>query len=262
MNSKFKNMMFGGVVAAAAAFALTGQANAAATWQVDDNEAPAGTNVYNVDQLSFVYSSSINQIIAGGDGLGGNDDTFTEQGHAVGQAYSLNGSNSPSNLCGIPGTCYGLTADFIGHGETNVIGGDIAALFTDFSVDLYFDTDLDGVGDDLFATASLAAPSVVLLDNLLSADGNFSVLLDVTLLAGYEGYWIPSQMVMTLAGNVDDIALPAGLVAGADGSYDMSITNAVTNLKPSAAQIAEPATLGLLGFGLLGLGLFRRRRTA
>lgn len=245
-------------------------ARADVVFTVDENVVPGtggfctGANcIYDADKLNGFYEETLTI----------NDDfTFDTNAIANFTAYVLGGGATGTGLpgCseGVNVACYDIYAVFTSSGSVDPLTG----VFTGATgfVELYLDPSQDTI-KTLGATGS-SAPSIndvsgddllVLWSNnldqaigtIVPPTGGFFDLtfLDVLLTAFGETYY-PSLAGLTLSavvdGDFDTVPSPP-----VPGTY-----NVEGDLSVVFNTVPEPATLTLLGFGLLGTGVMARRR--
>lgn len=242
----------------AATMGLSGQAfGFGATFTVDESALGGNAGLVSANNFNFNYSAAFNQVISGGS-LAGSGDTFVETGNfSIGGLYN-NASVVPSQLNCATANCYGLMGSFTATGEADFFNGvdlsqGVQINFATFALDLYGDTNQDGIGDVLLGTASLVGGEAHVFAGL--AMGDFHILLTFAPTAAGSAYFVdPDPFYLRLEFNGVNTQM-AGLdpVNGGNGS--------IRGSGNSYFNVPEPGMLSLLAIASLGLGFTTRRRS-
>jgi PEP-CTERM motif len=174
------------------------------------------------------------------------------------------------------GTAYNVYGTFTATGFQGGLGGVVTSLtftlFGDPGADTVFPvagttiTDTDG-DDFALGSGSLLAPGVSIIIPPFNNPTGLTLNASTSFLpaAGQEGFFeapIPFNIALQIAANVTDLAssstCPAGDINDPLTNCEIVINGGGGNI--SFVTVAEPATLGMLGMGLLGLGAAVRRR--
>jgi hypothetical protein len=231
--------------------------------------------VTDIDHIGISYTAVIDQDVVGAP-LSGND-PFTEAGYVYWTSYVDDGGNllTPYGLNALGG--YEVYGIFSGAGTAFFNGTEIEVTFSSFSISFYIDNAFDQVlsldttdgaigvnagaaidPNELLFSATLLVTGEAQTGTTL-AEGNWEVILTDLGLSALGGFFLydpnPFYEFMNLAGNVQNAEIVTGVSV-----FDPNGFVATQGGNGQLFFIPEPGTLTLLGFGLLGLAVFRRRR--
>lgn len=263
-----------------ASLLVSASAFAYPTWNVNDvavGGVIAADPTNTVDVLNGRYSGSITQTVTGSSVVGTTTyvtANFQESGVANLTSYFLNNVGVSTGV-GYPNAVlggYSIYGVFSVAGSTLfATSGGVTSLTGAFStgtVSLYLDRNKDsvssvsnilsattGADDLLIGSASLITNSALLIGNIATSKGSYNVTFgDFALTSFGSTYWdapVPFHKVFTLSGENEAFNPALSL-----GDY----TGTVYGDASVNAELPEPASLALVGLGLLGVGFARRRK--
>jgi hypothetical protein len=262
-----------GIVAAGVifAFAAPAQADVLDAWQM----TITGDTYSNIGRLSITGGTS--NVIQQTDALGNIfvGSSFVENGLAYNISYIANNVVGPGDF-GAPiffnsADLLKMTFSNVGGLVTSITGsGGFSYAFTSGNFTL---TDYNGT-NSILATGSIVGTTGSFGDNFGFAGANGSSVMDIILtsIAGGSTFNLLDSLGNPL--NLADIlieahtnnqlteAVPASTTSCGSTGYGNCVYVNNINSNGDAFTVPEPETLALMGLGLLGLGLTRRRAQA
>ncbi len=230
------------------------------------NATAFGGGNFTSSYIDFSYESEVDQVL----------NTFSETGVGFFGTFRDTLGGPPETGTGL-GTAYQLYAVFDGTGNTAPNGaGGINGTFNTFNVSIYIDDNMDtssntftvgagGGNESKTRTGNLADDRLILTGVLDTggfhvfgglAAGDFDVLFRVT---SYDNTVWGGQAFSgsIIQGDLNGVNTQVSGVAPPPVSF---VDGRIIGSGNASFRVPEPASMSLLGLGLIGMGAFLRRK--